>query len=89
MPQPTSDALVPDFPGRTFEVVGLSDLNKKHTAHLLSGIRQANLTVRNFPLSVAQLRQRLKLSEGGSEYLFATTLADEKHVLIRCWKMKN
>ena len=85
----TSDALVPDFPGRTFEVVGLSDLNKKHTAHLLSGIRKANLTVRNFPLSVAQLRQRLKLSEGGSEYLFATTLADEKHVLIRCWKMKN
>ena len=46
--------------------------------------KKANLTVRNFPASVAELRKRLKLAEGGETYLFATTLADEKKVLIGC-----
>ena len=82
----TSDTLVTDFPGRTFEVVAQSDFNKKNTARLLAGISQANLTVRNFPLAVADLRRRLKISEGGSDFIFATTLADEKHVLICCRK---
>ncbi|MDO4994587.1 MAG: class I SAM-dependent methyltransferase [Bacteroidales bacterium] len=82
----TSDLQQPDFPGRQFEVVAATDFNKKNMVHLLSDIRQANLTVRNFPLNVADLRRRLKLNEGGSDYLFATTLADERHVLIRCRK---
>ena len=46
--------------------------------------KKANLTVRNFPATVAELRKRLKLAEGGDTYLFATTLADERKVLIRC-----
>ena len=82
----TSSEHLSDFPGRSFEVVSVSDFNKKNIAQLLSDIPCANLTVRNFPLSVAELRRRLKLSEGGSDYLFATTLSDEKHVLIRCRK---
>ena len=47
-------------------------------------VRIENLTVRNFPATVAELRKRLKLAEGGDTYLFATTLADGKKVLIRC-----
>ncbi|MBQ7947344.1 MAG: hypothetical protein IJ277_04150 [Bacteroidaceae bacterium] len=47
---------------------------------------KANITVRNFPESVQQLRKRLKLSDGGDNYLFATTLADERKVLIVCHK---
>ena len=43
---------------------------------------QANLAVRNFPGSVAELRKRLKLKEGGMQHIFATTLADEKHRLV-------
>jgi hypothetical protein len=51
---------------------------------MLAAEKKANLTVRNFPATVAELRKRLKLAEGGGTYLFATTLADEKKVLIRC-----
>jgi hypothetical protein len=59
-------------------------MNKKELKQALNGIRQANITVRNFPLSVAELRKRLKISEGGSTYIFATTLAKGTHVLIIC-----
>ncbi len=59
---------------------------KKELKRLLNGLGQANLTVRNFPDTVAGLRKRLKLREGGNAYLFATTLADGRHVLLRCRK---
>ena len=45
--------------------------------------------VRNFPSSVAELRKRIKLSEGGEVYLFATTLNNEQKVLIRCEKAEG
>lgn len=83
----TSEMFVEDFPGRSFEVVSSSDFNKKNRERLLNGLRQANLTVRNFPLTVVELRRRLKLCEGGSDYLFATTLTGEKHILVRCRKL--
>ena len=54
---------------------------------MLDGLKSANITVRNFPDTVQQLRKRLKLSEGGDVYLFATTLADGRKVLIRCEKI--
>ena len=57
---------------------------KKEVKEMLAAEKKANLTVRNFPATVAELRKRLKLAEGGGTYLFATTLADEKKVLIRC-----
>ena len=50
---------------------------------------KANLTVRNFPSSVAELRKRLKLKEGGEDYIFATTLSDEQKVLIRGRKVNS
>lgn len=80
----TSDVLVDGFPGRTFRIEASSSLNKKEAKQLLQGITQANITVRNFPQTVADLRKRLKLSDGGSTYLFATTLMDGSKVLIRC-----
>lgn len=78
----TSDKLITDFPGRIFKVEAVYSLKDK----ALKTIKKGNLTVRNFPSSVAELRKRLKLSEGGSEYLFATTLADESKVVVRCVK---
>lgn len=84
----TSDELVKDFPGRAFRIIGRSDFSKQGLKNLLSGIKQANLTVRNFPASVQELRKKLKLSEGGNIYLFATTLKDESHVLLQCEKAK-
>ena len=79
-----SDKLVEDFPGRIFHVDAVTTMNKHDLRHHLQGLTQANIAVRNFPLSVAELRKRLKLSEGGSTYIFATTLADGKKVLLIC-----
>ncbi len=79
-----SDKLVEDFPGRIFHVDAVTTMNKHDLRRHLQGLTQANIAVRNFPLSVAELRKRLKLSEGGSTYIFATTLADGKKVLLIC-----
>nr|WP_294724513.1 hypothetical protein [Prevotella sp.] len=48
----------------------------------MQGITKANIAIRNFPLSVAELRKRLKLKDGGDTYIFATTLSDDSHVLL-------
>lgn len=70
------------FPGRSFRISAVSSFNKKELKRHLSGITKANIATRNFPLSVAELRKRLKLKDGGETYIFATTLSDESHVLM-------
>lgn len=70
------------FPGRSFRLIVVSSFNKKELKRHLSGITKANIATRNFPLSVAELRKRLKLKDGGETYIFATTLSDESHVLM-------
>lgn len=80
----TSEQLVTDFPGRMFQVEAVCGFGKKELKILLADIKQANLTVRNFPASVNDLRKRLHLQEGGDTYLFATTLNPEEKVLIKC-----
>ena len=82
----TSDHSCKDFPGRAFAIEDCCGFGKKELKGLLNGLGQANLTVRNFPDTVAGLRKRLKLKEGGNAYLFATTLSDGRHVLLRCRK---
>ena len=80
----TSTQLINDFPGRKFRIMAISSMNRQELKSALKDIRQANIAVRNFPMSVADLRRRLKLSEGGNDYIFATTLAEGKKVLIIC-----
>ena len=70
------------FPGRSFRIIAVSSFNKKELKRHLSGITKANIATRNFPFSVAELRKRLKLKDGGEIYIFATTLSDESHVLV-------
>lgn len=82
-----SDEAIDDFPGRKFMITGVSSFNKKQLQRSLSGISKANLSVRNFPMSVADLRKRLKIKEGGDVYLFATTGADRSHLLLICRKI--
>ena len=79
----TSASLVPDFPGRRFRVESVSGFGKKELKVFLMDMDKANITIRNFPLSVAELRKRLKLKEGGDDYIFATTLSGGQKVLIR------
>lgn len=82
-----SDKPVHDFPGRAFRIKAVSSFNKKELKRQLSGVTKANIATRNFPLSVAELRKRLKLKDGGDTYIFATTLSDESHVLFICEKV--
>lgn len=79
-----SDQAIADFPGRKFRISAVTSMNKQELKQALRDIRQANIAVRNFPMSVADLRKRLKLSEGGNDYIFATTLTEGKKVLIIC-----
>ena len=82
-----SDKPIADFPGRGFSVERISTMNKKELKTALAGITQANIATRNFPLSVAELRKRLKLKDGGDTYIFATTSAQKGHLLIVCRKI--
>jgi hypothetical protein len=82
----TSDTFIPDFPGRIFETETCSSFNKKELKDFLSKIDSASITVRNFSLSAVELRKKLKLRDGGNIFLFATTLANNKRVLISCKK---
>lgn len=72
---------VPLFPGRQFAIRAVSTMNKRELRQHLQGIDRANIAVRNFPMAVADLRRRLKLADGGSCYIFATTW-QSRHVLI-------
>ena len=81
-----SEEAIDDFPGRKFEITAVSSFNKKELRRSLSGIDKANIAVRNFPISVAELRKRLKIKEGGDFYLFATTDTESNHLLFVCKK---
>ena len=78
----TADHPVEGFPGRQFRVRQVSSFGKREVRALLRETDRANLAVRNFPGTVAELRKRFRLKDGGTDYLFATTLHDERHVLI-------
>ena len=81
-----SEEAINEFPGRKFEITAVSSFNKKELRRSLSRIEKAKLAVRNFPMSVADLRKRLKIKEGGDIYLFATTDAESNHLLFVCKK---
>ena len=83
-----SDSDISDFPGRRFVIEKTTSMNKRELKEALDGINRANITVRNFPLSVAELRKRLKLKDGGDHYLFATTVAGNQHQLFLCRKIE-
>ena len=74
----TSEELVPDFPGRSFKVERVTKVQRKE----IQDIEKANLSIRNFPGNVADLRKKLKLKDGGDTYIFACTLNDNSKVLI-------
>lgn len=85
----SSDSLISDFPGRAFMIQYVFSANKKEIKQHLKDIDQANISTRNYPFSVAEIRKQTKLKEGGQSYIFATTLANEKKVLILCHKVQS
>ena len=77
-----SDEPVEGFPGRSFVVERVTTMNKSELRKALAGIEKANIATRNFPLTVAELRKRLKIKDGGDVYIFATTTAEGEHLLL-------
>ena len=81
-----SPRFIDDFPGRAFHISTISSMNKRELRQTLGNITKANIAVRNFPMTAEQLRKRLRLSDGGEDYIFATTDDKGKHVLLVCNK---
>ena len=77
----TSDQLI-DFPGRIFKMENTYDYSKK--SFKKSGIKKANITTRNFPDSVINIRKKLGIKDGGENYLFCTTNINDNYVIISC-----
>ena len=90
-----SDQIIDDFPGRKFQILSVSTMNKREIKQKFSEkfskslvpLKSANITVRHFPMTVDQLRRKLKLRDGGDVYIFATTAADGSHLLYICRKI--
>ena len=80
----TSETFVENFPGRTFEI---TDIRKVHKPQF-KDIERANLTIRNFPTSVAEIRRNIGVKEGGDTYLFATTLMDDSKRIVVTNKLR-
>lgn len=85
----TSSKLLLNFPGRVFEVQNTWKSSKKELKELIKKLPKANISTRNYPLSVEELRKKLKIKEGGENYLFACTLANEEKVIIECLKSQK
>lgn len=80
----TSEKLIKNFPGRTFKIEETLPYNPKTFKKL--GIKQANVSCRNFKESVEQVKKKLNIKDGGDTYLFATTDNNGKPILISCVK---
>ncbi len=81
----TSTEKVASFPGRSFVIIDNIPVDKKQLQACLPK-RQANLTLRNFPGSAADLQKKLGLKDGGEYYVFATTTPNHKKRLLICRK---
>ena len=80
----TSECLIDDFQGRKFEVVDVIPFLSKEIKSLYKRVPEANITVRNFPLKVDELRKKLKIKDGGNIYIFATTDNFKQKILVVC-----
>lgn len=80
--------IIPDFPGRIFEITQTLPVNKKAIKpHIPSG--KANIAVRNFPMRPPELAKKLNLKDGGSDYLFACKINNngkDENALLLCRK---
>ena len=79
----TSEEIIENFPGRIFKIDAVFSYNKKQLKKELA-IDKANITTRNFPKTVAQIRKETKLKDGGNIYLFFTKNLDEKLIVLKC-----
>lgn len=83
----TSETLVKEFPGRIFQVTEVKSFKEKNLKKVLNN-KKANVTTRNFPDSVENIRKKYRIQDGGSDYIFFTTNLEDKKIVIFCKKAK-
>jgi hypothetical protein len=83
----TSDLLQP-FSGRSFEIITAIPYQKNEIkTHLLN--KKMNVTTRNFPLKVDELKKKHKISDGGTIFAFFTTNLNNEKIVLLCKKIEN
>lgn len=82
----TSDAPVQGFPGRRFAVTAVYGAGRQELKQLTRQCTRANVVTRNFPLTPDRLREKLRMADGGDDYVIGATLADGKKVVVLCRK---
>ena len=77
-----------DFPGRIFEIEQSFDYSKKSMKAFLEQ-KKANITTRNFPETVENIRKKWKIKEGGDCYCFFTTNQNNDKIVLLCTKLNS
>ena len=80
----TNDEVI-EFPGRCFKIESVIAYNKKELKDL--NITKANITTRNFPETVEQIRKKTRIKDGGNKFLFFTTNLNEEKIVLVCSKL--
>ena len=83
----TSEEII-DFPGRIFKIVRIIPYHKKKVKSFLKESK-ANITIRNFPKTVDQIRKETKIKEGGDSYLFFTKQENNELIVLFCKKIET
>ncbi|CAM4056489.1 class I SAM-dependent methyltransferase [Flavobacterium antarcticum] len=83
----TSDALI-DFPGRVFQIEANFAYNKENLKHYLQN-QKCNITTRNFPETVENIRKKWKIKDGGNQYTFFTTDINNQKIVLLCTKIQQ
>ena len=77
-----SDSEVAGFPGRKFRVTESVRYDRRSAGLFFRMHAKANVSVRNFPMPVKELQRRFRITDGGDDYVFATTAAPDVKMLV-------
>jgi hypothetical protein len=83
----TSEEII-DFPGRTFQIEQIIPYAKLEMKAFLQN-KKANITIRNFPETVENIRKKWKIADGGNQYCFFTTDLNNDKIVLLCTKIKT
>lgn len=75
------------FPGRSFKIESVLEYNKAGISKV-SSLKKANITTRNFPMTVEDIRKKLKVKDGGDFYCFFTTNLNNEKIILICSKIR-
>ena len=75
-----------DFPGRRFIINEVIPFKKENLKKQLEG-KKMNVTTRNFPLTVEEIRKKYKIADGGTVYAFFTTNINDEKIVLLCTKI--